>query len=120
MVLRVLRVSLSSVLAVRVSTAIESSWPRAANTSTTSLKYYPVVIITCVHYLGPPGPSTSQILGTFPRFSEDFLGRERDPRGLGKSERVLLLDGLRCWRRSIGGRQHHVNPVGHRGAPTSC
>ncbi len=74
MVLRVLRVSLSSVLAVHVSTAIESSWPRAANTSiaffslgcemlwnskyehqrrslTTSLKYYPVVIITCVHYL---------------------------------------------------------------------
>ncbi len=40
---------------------------------------YPVVIITCVHYLGPPGPSTSQILGTFSRFSEDFLGRERDP-----------------------------------------
>ena len=30
-----------------------------------------------VHYLGPPGPSTSQILGTFSRFSEDFLGRER-------------------------------------------
>ena len=96
MVLRVLRVSLSSVLAVHVSTAIESSWPRAANTSiaffslgcemlwnskyeyqrrslTTSLKYYPVVIITCVHYLGPPGPSTSQILGTFSRFSETFL-----------------------------------------------
>ena len=40
----------------------------------------PVVIITCVHYLGPPGPSTSQILGTFSRFSEDLLGRERDPR----------------------------------------
>ena len=40
---------------------------------------YPVVIIPCVHYLGPPGPSTSQILGTFSRFSEDFLGRERDP-----------------------------------------
>ncbi len=106
MVLRVLRVSLSSVLAVHVSTAIESSWPRAANTSiaffslgcemlwnskyehqrrslTTSLKYYPVVIITCVHYLGPPGPSTSQILGTFARFSEDFLGRERE-RPLGR------------------------------------
>ncbi len=33
MVLRVLRVSLSSVLAVHISTAIESSWPRAANTS---------------------------------------------------------------------------------------
>ncbi len=112
MVLRVLRVSLSSVLAVHVSTAIESSWPRAANTSiaffslgcemlwnskyeylrrslTTSLKYYPVVIITCVHYLGPPGPSTFQILGTFSRFSEDFLGRERetpreDPLGTGR------------------------------------
>ena len=34
---------------------------------------YPVVIITCVHYLGPPGPSTSQILGTFSRFSGTFL-----------------------------------------------
>ena len=40
---------------------------------------YPVVIITWAHYLGPPGPSTSQILGTFLRFSEDYLGRERDP-----------------------------------------
>ncbi len=40
---------------------------------------YPVVIITCIHYLGPPGPSPSQILGTSSRFSEDFLGRERDP-----------------------------------------
>ena len=39
---------------------------------------YPVVIITWVHYLGPPGPSTSQILGTFSRFSETFLAeRER-------------------------------------------
>ena len=47
---------------------------------------YPVVIITWDDYLGPPGPSTSQILGTFSRFSEagflqiftdfsDFLGR---------------------------------------------
>ncbi len=34
----------------------------------------PVVIITWVHYLGPPGLSTSQILGTFSRFSEDRLG----------------------------------------------
>ena len=41
----------------------------------------PVAIITCVHYLGPPGPSTSQILGTFSRFSEDFLGRDREPYG---------------------------------------
>ena len=48
---------------------------------------YPVVIITCVQYLGPPGPfsfpdsrdlfseppgpSPSQILGTSSRFSED-------------------------------------------------
>ena len=38
---------------------------------------YPVVIINRVHYLGPPVPSTSQILGTFSRFSEDFLGIER-------------------------------------------
>ena len=38
---------------------------------------YPVVIINWVHYLGPPVPSTSQILVTFSRFSEDFLGRER-------------------------------------------
>ena len=29
---------------------------------------YLVVIITCVHYLGPPGSFTSQILGTFSRF----------------------------------------------------
>ena len=28
---------------------------------------YPVVIITCVHYLGSPRPSPSQILGTFSR-----------------------------------------------------
>ncbi len=42
---------------------------------------YPVVIITWDDYLGPPGPSTSQILGTFSRFSETFLAeRERDPR----------------------------------------
>ena len=34
---------------------------------------YPVVITTCVRYLGPPGRSTSQILGTFSRFSETFL-----------------------------------------------
>ncbi len=40
---------------------------------------YPVVIITCVRYLRPPGHSPSQILGTFSRFSGDFLGRERDP-----------------------------------------
>ena len=50
---------------------------------------YPVVIINWVHYLGPPGPSTSQILGTFSTFSEDFLGRERqtpreDPLGSGR------------------------------------
>ena len=42
---------------------------------------YPVVVITWVHYLGPPGPSTSQILGASSRFSEDLLGRERDPQG---------------------------------------
>ena len=48
---------------------------------------YPVVIITCVHYLGPPVPSTSQILGTSSRFSEDFLGRERGgvPRGSSRT-----------------------------------
>ena len=34
---------------------------------------YQVVIITCVHYLGPPGPSPSQILGTFSRSSEGSL-----------------------------------------------
>ncbi len=39
---------------------------------------YPVVIITWEDYLGPPGSSTSQILGTFSRFSGDFLGRERE------------------------------------------
>ena len=31
------------------------------------LSWYQVVIITCVHYLGPPGLSPSQILGTFSR-----------------------------------------------------
>ena len=41
---------------------------------------YPVVIITWVHYLGPPGSSTSQILGTFSRFSDTFLAvREGGP-----------------------------------------
>ena len=50
---------------------------------------YPVVIIICVHYLGPPGSSASQILGTFSMFSEDCLGRERetpreDPLGSGR------------------------------------
>ena len=43
---------------------------------------YPVVIINWVHYLGPPGPSTSQILGTFSRFSETFLA-EREGGSLG-------------------------------------
>ena len=39
---------------------------------------YPVVIINRVHYLGPPGSSTSLILGTFSRFSETVLTeRER-------------------------------------------
>ena len=38
------------------------------------------------HHLGPPGPSTSQILGTFSRFSETFLaeregGSPGDPPG---------------------------------------
>ncbi len=49
---------------------------------------YPGVIITWVHYLGPPGHSTSQILGTFSRFSETFLAeRERGgvPRGSSRS-----------------------------------
>ena len=40
--------------------------------------WYPVVVITWVRCLGPPGPSTSQILGTFSRFSGNFLAeRER-------------------------------------------
>ena len=38
---------------------------------------YPVVVITWVHDLGPPGPSTSQILGTFSRFSETFLAERQ-------------------------------------------
>ena len=42
---------------------------------------YPGVIITRAHYLGPPGPSTSQILGTLSKFPEDFLGRERGTPG---------------------------------------
>ena len=49
----------------------------------------PVVVITCVRYLGPPGPSPSQILGTFSGFSGDFLGRERErERPQGGSPRV--------------------------------
>ncbi len=43
---------------------------------------YPVVIINLVHYLGPPGSSTSQILGAFSRFSEAFLA-EREGGSLG-------------------------------------
>ena len=41
---------------------------------------YPVVIIDWVHYLGAPGPSTSQILGTFSMFSETFLAERETPR----------------------------------------
>ncbi len=43
---------------------------------------YPVVIINWVHYLGLPGRSISQILGTFSRFSEIFLA-EREGGSLG-------------------------------------
>ncbi len=53
---------------------------------------YPVVIITWAHYPGPPELSTSQIVGTFSRFSETFLaGRERErergwvPRGSSRT-----------------------------------
>ncbi len=47
----------------------------------------PVVVITCVRYLGPPGPSPSQILGTFSRISETFLAvREGGvPRGSSRT-----------------------------------
>ena len=44
---------------------------------------YPVVIIICVHYLGPPGHSTSQILGTFSRFSGTFLAEREGWGSLG-------------------------------------
>ena len=44
---------------------------------------YPVVIITCVHNLGAPGPSTSQILGTFSRFSETSLAEREGGASLG-------------------------------------
>ena len=44
---------------------------------------YPVVIINWVHYLGPPGPPTSQILGTFSRFSETFLAEREVGGSLG-------------------------------------
>ena len=40
---------------------------------------YPGVIITRAHYLGPPGPSTSQILGTSSRFSEDCPWQRERP-----------------------------------------
>ena len=47
----------------------------------------PVVVITCVRYLGPPGPSPSQILGTFSRFSETFLAEREGgvPRGSSRT-----------------------------------
>ena len=46
-----------------------------------------VVIITWVRYLGPPGRSTSQILGTFSRFSETFLAEREGglPRGSSRT-----------------------------------
>ena len=37
-------------------------------------------VIIWAHYLGPPGPSTSQILGTFSRFLETVLA-ERETLG---------------------------------------
>ena len=66
----------------KVCTRTEHAQPRimrsvAVGPGTDEYDKYPVVIINWVHYLGPPGSSTSQILGTFSRFSEDFLGRER-------------------------------------------
>ena len=70
--------------------------------------YGPVVMITWVYYLGPPGHSTSQILGTFTRFSEGFLGRERSQGGspsvredpLGSPPLSLPRKSLRTSRRS--------------------
>ena len=45
------------------------------------LRYsYPVVITTWVRDLGPPGSSTSQILGTFSGFSETLLAERETPR----------------------------------------
>ena len=63
--------------AANASTYRSRVWCRAEQVSffcSNGLEHmYPVVIITWVPYLGPPGPSTSQILGTFSRFSETFL-----------------------------------------------
>jgi hypothetical protein len=63
------------------SRSLQSLWEWKNRVLLEEYYIFNVAIITWVHYLGPPGPSPSQILGTSSRFSEDFLARERDPLG---------------------------------------
>ena len=48
---------------------------------------YPVIVITCVHYLGPPGPFSSPDSRDLLEVLGDFLGRERGgvPRGSSRT-----------------------------------
>ncbi len=65
---------------------------------------YPVVIITCVHYLGPPVPFSFPDSRDLLEVLRDFLGRERGgvPRGssrtLGDPPWGLSLCGNSRWR----------------------
>ena len=44
---------------------------------------YPVVIITCVHYLGPPGPFSFPDSRDLLEVLRNFLGREKEGGSLG-------------------------------------
>ncbi len=93
------RVALEEYYIFNLAIPLEVEWQQS---------YGPVVMITWVYYLGPPGHSTSQILGTFTRFSEGFLGRERSQGGspsvredpLGSPPLSLPRKSLRTSRRS--------------------
>ncbi len=63
---------------------------------------YPVVITTWVHYLGSSGPSTSQILDAFSRFSETFLAEREGgvPRGSSRTLENLSQGSLSLPRKS--------------------
>ena len=51
--------------------------------------YYPVVIITCVHYLGPPVPFSFPDSRDLLEVLRDFLGREREGGVPSGSSRTL-------------------------------
>ena len=75
-------------LPLRTNSALAPVSPSAKD-KFAGLDAYPVVIINWVQYLGPPGPSPSGFSGTFSRFSEDFLGRERGGGPYRGSSRTL-------------------------------